>query len=361
MNYFTQSLETSQQAETTLANYRLEFDSRYRINRVEMLLALGAGFIGACMDMFCLTNVHKLSNEKLIGFKPDAQIKHLRESGLINNKVSAILNKFHNSELVKWLEWKCKVPYDKTAGTGILGLIPQNHRLLTPGHDPLLGLYYGTKDILKGEFTVTDNSATMYVLQNSHGQQANLFLAFMKQIGHLLSDAGSSTSLPFPGLWIMSSIKGVSPVNDYTWNMLSKEMYYKGFTLDHLMACSVPLLFANLTLITSELIYGLALRRRGEFTPLDDKEVFINRIKTMRTIAYAIMVGSNLAKCTLTHGNIFAANIPLYAAFLKGGYDQFNQYYRMEEKRHEYVMRQIDSRREESKARFDKLLLYGSK
>lgn len=348
-----------EQAKLIHETYNREFSNLTSIDRTELTLAVLAGLIGATTDMFFVTSVNSLSKTNIIGFKPESGINHLRDSGLINRFVNDLLAKFHKSPFAQWLEWKCKVPFDKTVRTGILGLTPENHRLLTPGHDPILGLYYGTKDIMRGEFTVCDNNADMYKLINTHGQQVNLILAFLKEIGHLLSDVGTKTSVPFPGLWLLCKQKGVSPVNDLTWTMLANGLYRKGFTLDYLLTLSVPMIFANLVLLAGELVYGLALRMRGEFSPLDDKKIFYHRTKIMRTIAYAIMVTSNIAKVAATNGNVLAVNVALYPKFLAGSFDLLRNYYRLEDKRHAYVMDKLNQRYNNSQDRFNDLLNYG--
>lgn len=359
MNYFTTSQAVYEQAKQTHEQYNSQFALMTKIDNTELAIAVLSGLIGSFMDMFCLSNVNNLSKEHVIGFKPESEIRHLSNSGWINKHVDTVLSKFHQGSFAKWLEWKCKVPFDKVAKTGVLGITPENHRLLSLGHDPILGLYYGTKDILNGEFTVCDNSATVYNLQNAHGQQVNLFLAFMKEIGHLLSDIGTKTSLPFPGLWLMCKQEGVSPVNDLTWTMLANGLYRKGFTVNHLLSCSVPMIFANLTLLVSELVYSLILRKRGGFSPLDDRQIFFHRTKIMRTIAYAIMTTSNIAKVVISHGNFFAVNMALYPELLRGSYDLIKDCYRMEDKRHEFVMSQLNEKFNLNQARFDKLLNYG--
>lgn len=358
MRYFEVSNEVLERAQQTHEQYNRQFAEKVKLSNTELAIAAAAGCLGGIMDMFLVTNVNNLSTTNKIGFKPESEIKHLSQSGVINKYITDLTYKFHKSSFAKLLEMKCKVPFDKTVKTGVLGLVPDNHRLLTPGHDPILGLFYGTRDIMRGTFTVCDNSAETFVLSNAHGQQTSLPLAFLKEIGHLLSDIGSKTSLPFPGLWLMCQIEGRSPVNDYTWTMLANGLYRKGFTVDHLIASSVPLFFANVTLYAVEFIYGYILKKRGEPSPLDDPQLFKHRIVLMRTLAYAIMVALNITKVAISHGNLFAANPALYAEFVRNGFPVLCDRIRMEEKRHQYVMGELQNHCIKSQERFDKLLNY---
>lgn len=358
MRYFEVNSNILERAQQTHEHYNQQFAEKVKLSNTELAIAAAAGCLGGIMDMFFVTNLNNLSKTNKIGFKPESAVKHLSESGAINKFITDLTSKFHNSSFARRLEMTCKVPFDKVANTGVLSLNANNHRLLTPGHDPILGLFYGTRDIMRGTFTVCDNSAQTFVLTNTKGQQTNLPLAFLKDIGHLLSDLGSTRSLPFPGLWLMCQTEGRSPVNDFTWTMLSKGLYMKGFTLDHFIASSVPLFFANVTLYAVELIYGCILKQRGEPSPLDDPQLFKHRIVLMRTLAYAIMVAFNITKVAISHGNLFAANPALYAEFVRNGYPIMKDRIRMEEKRHQYVMGKLQDDYENNQARFGKLLTF---
>lgn len=78
----------------------------------------------------------------------------------------------------------------------------------------------------------------------------------------------------------------------------------------------------------------------------------------MRTLAYAFMVALNITKVAISHGNLFAANPALYAEFVRNGFPILCDRIRMEEKRHQYVMGELQNDRMKSQERFDKLLNY---
>ena len=342
MSYFTPiSEEESYNGIQTAINTRSSFMDSYELDKIEYEIAIGSALIGAVSDLFLLTNVTKLSHDCPVDFKPESHISQLRDSGLINRQVADILSRFHRSRFVKYLEETCKVPYDKVRGSGILGLAPNNHRLRTPGHDPILGLFYGTLDIVMGRMHVVDNTGEMFCLKNNHGRVKNPIEAFVIEFLHLLSDIGSSTSLPFPGLVLLAQKTGHSDVKGYTWTQLADCLYLKGFTVDHLIGCTVPMVFSSLSIWVAENVYRFCLNQSGTHSHLEDPSVLKYKFRKMRTISYFVMALSNVGKVVCTNGNVFAANIPLYLATLKGAYSYVKDLRKLDHECHNYVMEQI--------------------
>lgn len=341
MKIFNQ-LSVDEMAQSGKEVSRLEayVEAKYTLEPELMYMALGAGCLGALADLFLFTNVNTLSNAYKIGFKPESAIRHLRKSGYINKQVYKLTRWFNESWVAELLESICHVPYDRVKGTRILGMKSYTHRLLTPGHDPLLGFWYGVRDIMNSTMTVTDNNADTYVLNCRYGQHSNLIVAILYQLGHILSDAGSYTSIPFPGLYWITSLKGKSPINNMTWTRLAKTMYLKGFTIEHLIGSSIPVMMADIILqVMVEIYIHVQMQDKKEVLLLDD-EVKARKLAIMRSVAYGMMVTANITKIAITHGNLFAVNPCVYVAFLKNGVtvakDQlFND---KEKERHELIM-----------------------
>ena len=91
-----------------------------------------------------------------------------------------------------WLSHWAKVSYDhvntQVAGIIVEGSGPRTHRLLTFGHDPLLGLVVGTIDIMRGGMTAVDKFGALQVSGTFGPTEFNPFVALARQIAHILSD-----------------------------------------------------------------------------------------------------------------------------------------------------------------------------
>lgn len=145
-----------------------------------------------------------------------------------------------------------------------LGLTPVNHRLRTPGHDPILRLFYGTLDIVRGKMHVVVNTGEVFCLKNNHGRVNNPIEAFAIEFLHLLSDVGSPTSLPFPGLILLAQKTGHSNIKGYTWLQPADSMYLKRLTVDHLIGCTVPMMISSFSIWIAENVYRFYLRQAVE-------------------------------------------------------------------------------------------------
>ena len=100
-----------------------------------------------------------------------------------------------------WLASIAKVPFDRIIGTGedIPGMGPLTHRVHTFGHDPLVGLLFGTLDILRGTVTGVGKSGEIGVIDVGAPVARNPLVAVGLELMHLLSDLPTRTGLPLPG------------------------------------------------------------------------------------------------------------------------------------------------------------------
>jgi hypothetical protein len=93
-----------------------------------------------------------------------------------------------------------RVPYDAVSreGTPVPGMHPRNHRYLTPGHDPLVGLVVGVFDIIRGGRTAFDPSGRLYMHEGLMPGE-NATTALVRWFLHLLSDVATPMGIPVPG------------------------------------------------------------------------------------------------------------------------------------------------------------------
>lgn len=168
------------------------------------------------------------------------------------------------------------VPFDITSGSAKFGGVNGDHRCETLGHDPILGYFFGTLNImtstitksnlesyhikdrsttrLDGVTTVTDwwtnkadfnkileYSKSRLLDEGLEGKMAFL-VALQKEFIHLRSDISSKNSLPLPGISKIGSDK------------LAKELCDNEFNLVNAQTIGIQ---ATLSIIVNYIIFGL--------------------------------------------------------------------------------------------------------
>lgn len=309
--------------------------AQYELDKVEVSIALFSGILSSLVDTFCVNDVRVLRTDKAIGFKPDT-VNNLRDAGAVNKFLSKTLSLFHSTKMAKWLEATCKVPYDRTKDPDVLGLNHFVHRAMSPGHSPdIFGFIFGIKDIMKGQFTVIDNGARVIVKQV--GEPISFIEALIKQVGHLLSDIGTPSGLPYPFLHLFMRLDGESPIDGMTWNRLAKNLYLKGYNFNVFLAQSFPVVFSR------TLVSGLFLMRLLHEGHSISESITIMKsnykLKKMQFISEGILSLMNLGKFGFT-GNVMALNPNVYYATAKSSLPILRTWFfdEVETERHNYAM-----------------------
>lgn len=136
------------------------------------------------------------------------------------------------------LEKAAKVSYDLSIGNAVDGLSPKVHRLMSPGHDPVLGFIFGLKDIMDGTGTYMDKNGDLRRIGTSMGPES-LTAAFPKVFLHLLSDVGTSAGIQPPFFTLLQLVKAKSPFVlgpsgvRVSWTDVARYMYTHGYDLRH--------------------------------------------------------------------------------------------------------------------------------
>ena len=140
------------------------------------------------------------------------------------------------------------VPYDAatTAATGglVVGMRAAIHRLMSFGHDPLLGFLVGVADLMHGTGTYVDKTGKI-VQVASDMEPVDLITAMLTQVRHLLSDVATPMGLP-PPLFSLLQIGhigspfalGPSGVK-VPWTDVARYMYVHGYDLRHFFVSGI--------------------------------------------------------------------------------------------------------------------------
>ncbi|WP_042355612.1 hypothetical protein [Bacillus rubiinfantis] len=204
-------------------------------------------------------------------------------------------------EIQKKLEEYAKVPYDishndKGKGIDIDGLRPSLHRLMSPGHDPILGFVFGVIDILRGTMTTIDQNGVLRVLKTGEGS-ANVFEAVLQVFAHTLSDIPTPSGIQPPFFTLLQSIQAKSPFTlkengvQVTYTHLARFMYSNGYDLRH---------FATMSLVpaTVEIVVRLYYNIANFDTLFAGKmsTAHKGKLSSMLTLAHSMTMGGNVVK-----------------------------------------------------------------
>ncbi|MCG8796680.1 hypothetical protein [Tenacibaculum finnmarkense] len=319
--------------------------SKYELDNIEKTICWISGLSAGLVDAFLVTNYKNLNTDNITKLNGK-----LNQSGKINEIVDNRIKNIFSAKEINELEGRFKVPYDASTSVGldkyILGLNPRTHRIQSLGHDPILGFYYGVRDILNGEFTAIDNAGDV-IKQVVSGQTTsgmNIFKAIATQFGHLCSDISTPAGLPIPFMSQLLKLKG-GDIEGFSYNRLIKNMYAKGYNFNHLLTMAVPALIIEIVTRLSYFIYSLS---KG----MSFKEsIPINKVKLDKMLfnSYLIATGCNGVKLIATHGNIFAFNPTLWVGTLRYGFSEFKRYLSNEKEveRNKYVINIYKNQEEE--------------
>ena len=226
-----------------------------------------------------------------------------------NSKIGKLLH-----ELENW----AKVPYDistnnKAKGIFVEGNSTHLHRLMEPGHDPIVGFVVGVADILRGSCTIIDKNGMLQVMQNGEGTY-NIFEAFLKFFAHLLSDVFTKTGLPCPFMSLLQLCAGESPFilrkngEKVSFTDVARFMYKHGYDMRHFATMSLETVFIELSIRTYYNLYYFD-------DLLDYKNDARHHLKknNMLLAAHTIAVGENILKTWMYGWNPLALN---YTEFL---------------------------------------------
>lgn len=295
-----------------------EFNVLHRLDKFDIAISAVAGLVGAAVDIL------------MVG------IPQKTPTGLSAGKLSDFIRaefekRFPEEEMEKLANSKVsKVPFDaqdnRHTTEYVDGLSAYYHRLLSLGHDPLLGFVFGVFDILTGRMTTIDKhgkivSQVMEIY--SDRKESDVFAAIAKQIIHFKSDITTSMGLPAPLMSLFNLLQfGSIGEAEQTIAEIVQGMYYEGYDFVHFCSMSVPVMLVEVIVRL-----GYAFKRIKEgFSVKDSIPFSLDRQKhpklaTMLFIGQAGAAAVNAGKVYFTK-NPMAINYPQWVAFAKYSYSQ---------------------------------------
>ena len=295
-----------------------DYNNIHKLDKIDITICAAAGILGAVVDIL------------LIGI-PQKTLDGLKGGPLSNYVRDWFNQRFPEEEMEKLANSKVsKVSFDaqdnRHTTEYVTGLSAYYHRLLSLGHDPILGLIFGVYDILTGKMTTIDKTGKIVsqVMENyADRKESDIFAAIDKQIIHFKSDITTSMGLPVPLMALFNLLQfGSVGEEEQTIAKIVQGMYYEGYDFIHFCSMSIP------TMIIEVIIrLGYGIKRIKEGNAIKDSIPFsLNREKhpklsTMLFIGHSAATAVNAGKVYFTK-NPMAINYPQWIAFAKYSYKQ---------------------------------------
>lgn len=295
-----------------------DYNMIHHLDKYDVIISAAAAILGAVVDIV------------LVGIpqKGPAGLEAGKLADYVRKKFD---EKFSPEEMEKLANSKeSKVPFDaqdnRNTKTYVEGLSAYYHRMLSLGHDPILGFVFGLYDIMHGTMTTIDKSGHIVcqvMKVYSERKETEIVSALLKQIIHFKSDITTSMGLPAPlmGLFNLCQFGSIGE-EEQTVAEIVQGMYYEGFDFIHFCAQSIPTMLIEL--VTR---IGYAVKRIKEGNKVKDSiPISLNREKhpklaTMLFIAHTGATAVNAGKVYFTK-NPMAINYPQWIAFAKYSYKQ---------------------------------------
>lgn len=317
-----------------------DFDAKHKLDSVDITISAIAGIVSAVADIL------------LVGI-PARSFNGTNAGALANWVRDFFENRFPPKEM-EALGRKSfvKTPYDaqdnRHTKVHIEGLSSYYHRLLSVGHDPILGFIVGVLDIMRGSMTTIDKSGKIVSQVMDvylERKETTIFDAIVKQILHLKSDLTTTQGLPAPLMSLFNLCQfGSLGEEKQTVAEIVQGMYYEGYDFIHFCACSIPVMLTEVIVRI-----GWAFKRYKEGYSIKECIPFSlqcekkPKLETMLFIAHSSATAINAGKVAITK-NPMAINVSQWFAFGKYAFQELKwQIYNKPNLRHKYVTEMNDN------------------
>ncbi len=294
-----------------------DYNSIHKLDKIDIDICASAGLLGAAVDIL------------LVGI-PQKTPEGLKGGPLSNYIRDWFDQKFPAEEMEKLANSKVsKVSYDAQDNRNtieyVTGLSAYYHRLLSLGHDPILGLIFGVYDILTGKMTTIDKTGKFVsqIMENyTDRKESDIFAAIVKQIIHFKSDITTSMGLPAPLMGLFNLLQFGSIEEEQTIAEIVQGMYYEGYDFIHFFSMAIPTMIIEVII---RVAYGIKRIKEGHSIK-DSIPFSLNREKhpklsTMLFIGHSAATAINAGKIYFTK-NPMAINYPQWIMFAKYTYKQ---------------------------------------
>ncbi len=291
--------------------YRKEFDSIHRLDEVDIIISALAGILSGALDC-AFGGFIRPENRKGV-------------PGPFSEYVGKLFDKALPPETIKELEKEAKVTYDavnnRDTAVYVDGLSSYFHRLVSLGHDPILGFICGVLDELRGTMTTLDRKGrfVIQVMDVYRDRKAkNPFEAISKVFLHMLSDVNTPAGLPVPFMALFNKLQFGS-IGEEKLNIaeMVQSMYGQGYDFRHFCSMSIPVMIIEVIVRVSyfikRLYEGYSFR---ESIPFNTDHEKTPKLGAMLFIAHSASAAINAGKVALTQDPL-NINYPQWLVFVQ--------------------------------------------
>ncbi len=256
----------------------------------DYLIVMLAGLVATLLDIF------------LVRIPADTHFLGKMQSGSPLTKWLKENSKPVHEHVLSRFERVAKVPYDDSVGKLVEGLSPKMHRLMSPGHDPILGFIFGVINIMGGTGTFIDKNGNLKRIDKAVSPEG-LIVAFLKVFLHLLSDVCTSAGIQPPFFTLLQLVKTKSPFvlgpsgERVSWTDVTKYMYTHGYDLRHFATMGIVPGTIEMMIRGWWLCKNFDNRKDGQ-----DLELVKVKMTSMLMLGHTIATSGNLLKTGLIFG-----------------------------------------------------------
>ena len=308
--------EELKQNKQAIRNLNNEYASLHKLDKTDILISALAAIIGGAVDIL-MVGVPQTGKEGLDAGPLSDFIRKRLDEAFPPDKMEQLANSSIS-----------KVPYDaqdnRNTTEYVEGLSAYYHRLLSIGHDPLIGFVVGVFDILTGRMTTIDKRGKVVsqVMENyENRKEREIFAAIAKQFLHLESDLTTNMGLPAPMMGLFNLLQfGNITEEEQTIAEIVQGMYYEGYDFIHFCSLSIPVMLIE---VIVRICYSIKRIKEGhtikESIPVSLSRERNPKLATMLFIGNTGAAAINAGKVYFTK-NPMAINYPQWLAFAKYTY-----------------------------------------
>lgn len=295
--------------------YRGGFTLTADLDRYDVIAAVAAGVTAAIVDATIVRIPKEMTylGERIQKGSPLTEWLHSQKDS----------SQHWLAKAGKALEKTCKVSFDRVGDVAetIEGFGGRTHRLQTLGHDPLVGLVVGTIDVMRGGLTAISRDGMPVYLSDLGPGTYNPLEAFVRTVGHILSDFPTAMGVQPPGFTLLQTLNvGSFGEKDRTVGELARFMYLKGYDSRHFLTMSTSVAAAE---TVARGYFALRRRLDGAYDEEVQRQAEVAgaekvgehpRFQAITLTAHAVAAAANAGKVAVYAGNPLAIN---YAQWLR--------------------------------------------
>lgn len=287
-----------------ISTYLSDFNLRYGLDKWDYAIAGSCGLFAAMLDLLFVRTPAKPST------KWDNKV-----SGVFTEEVRRAFNKYLPPDRSKELSNKFSIGAPDVSNSSDFvdqmakRLSPYTHRLRALSHDPILGFFYGVKDMLNGTCTIVEEGVIKSLPTNKEGVSESIVSLLLRMYGHLRSDVNAPSEvgnrgmgLPAPFMGFLRMLDGFK-FEESTFGRQMDGLYLKGYDYRQFITTSIPMSMMEILIRIFYCVKQVTKSDRDFFESLyDTLPIVMNpRFRVMLAIAYGISSTVNAGKVYVTN------------------------------------------------------------